>query len=300
MRIGIDLGGSKIEAVAFADNGERLWARRVATPRHDYHATVSAISGLVKALEHDLGQRGSIGIGTPGAVSPDSGLLKNCNSTVLNGKPFQRDLSESLNRPIAIANDADCFALSEAVDGAGSGAEVVFGVILGTGAGGGLVVNRRLLAGPNAIAGEWGHNPMPVPWPPGHLPRHCYCGRSDCVETWVSGPGLELSYFNLAGKRIPAAEIASAAAGANKLALAALDDYADKLARALALVINIIDPDVIVLGGGLSNIDALYTLVPRKWLDYVFSDVVRTELLPARFGDSSGVRGAAWLWPLGA
>lgn len=298
MRIGIDLGGTKIETVALADDGDLLWSRRIPTPRNDYRATLSAISGLIEALEFDVGQSGTIGIGTPGAISPDTGKMKNCNSTVLNGKSFKQDLSASLGRPIAMANDADCFALSEAVDGAGLESEVVFGVILGTGTGGGLVVNRRLLAGPNAIAGEWGHNPMPVPWDHGHMSRHCYCGRSDCVETWLSGPAFELSYFNRTGVRLKAAEIASAAASGDKAALAVLDDYADKLARALAMVINIVDPGVIVLGGGMSNIEALYSLVPAKWQAYVFSDAVNTMLLPAKYGDASGVRGAAWLWPL--
>lgn len=294
-RIGIDLGGTKIEGVVLTDDGRFQSRQRVATPAGDYQGTLDAVAGLVDALERQCGQRCAIGVGTPGAISPGSGLLRNANSLCLNDRPLDRDLGARLARSVRIANDADCFALSEATDGAGADASVVFGVIIGTGTGGGIVVNGSLLRGPNAIAGEWGHNPLP--WPgTDELPgAPCYCGRRGCIETWLSGPGLARD-FDSGGATSPAEIVAYAAQG-EAAADACLARYADRLARALASVINVLDPEVIVLGGGLSRIDRLYVDVPERLPRYVFSDIVRTRLVPPTHGDSSGVRGAAWLWP---
>lgn len=298
MRIGIDLGGSKIEAIALADDGCELLRERIVSPRGNYDVTLQTLAELIAQVERRVGEEGSIGIGTPGAISPATGLLKNSNSVWLNGKPLQRDLEALLGRPVHIANDADCFALSEAVDGAGAGAGSVFGVILGTGVGGGIVINGQLVRGPNAIAGEWGHNPLPWPnWDENPGPP-CYCGKHGCIETFLSGPGMSRDHYDLTRKRLPASELAAQCDGAHHLAEETLARYEDRLARALAGVINILDPEVIVLGGGVSNIRSLYQRVPKLWGQYVFSDVVNTHLLPARHGDSSGVRGAAWLWPL--
>ena len=293
MRLGIDLGGSKIEGLALGPGGEELIRRRVATPKGDYHATVRAVADLVAAIEAELGQPVSVGVGMPGAISPATGLVKNANSTWLIGRPLDRDLAAALDRPVRLANDADCFALSEATDGAGAGAETVFGAILGTGVGGGLVVGGRGLQGPNAIAGEWGHNPLPWPDDDERPGPACYCGRRGCIETFVSGPGLARDYG--AGADTKAETIVAAAPG-DEAAGAALERYEHRLAKALASVINVVDPEVIVLGGGMSNVDRLYRNVPRLWAGYVFSDTVATALRPARHGDSSGVRGAAWLW----
>jgi len=297
MRIGIDLGGSKIEAIALAEDGAVLERRRVQSPRGDYRATLDAIIALVDGLEAQLGEEGSVGVGIPGAISPASGLVKNANSTWLIGQPLQLDLSETLGRQVRFANDANCFAISEATDGAAAGAGIVFGVIIGTGTGGGIVVNGRLLTGVNAISGEWGHNPLP--WPlADELPGPgCYCGKRGCIETWLSGPGFERDYAAHAGRSLPSPEIVRLAGTGDHLAEAALSRYEDRLARALATVINLLDPEVIVLGGGMSNIERLYRNVPEIWGDYVFSDTVTTRLLPPLHGDSSGVRGAAWLWP---
>lgn len=296
MRIGVDLGGTKIEAIALDERGDECWRQRVPTPSGDYDATLAAIAALVRRLEDDLGRDGTVGVGTPGAISPATGLIKNANSVCLNGKPLRQDLERILGRPVRLANDADCLALSEARDGAGADASVVFGVILGTGTGGGIVVNGRLLAGSNAIAGEWGHNPLP--WPndeelPGPA---CYCGKRGCLETWLSGPGLERTYETRTGISLGVPGIEAAAERGDRTAREVLDQYLDRLARGLATVINLLDPGVIVLGGGLSNLDRLYTGVPERWGRYVFSDRVDTRLRPARHGDSSGVRGAAWLW----
>jgi len=297
MRIGIDLGGTKIEAIALGDDGGELFRRRVPTPSGDYEATLNAIAALVTSIEKELDAKGSIGIGTPGAISPRSGLIKNSNSVVLNGRPLDRDLVAKLGRPIRIENDANCFALSEAVDGAGRDASVVFGVILGTGVGGGIVIDKRVIAGRNRIAGEWGHNPLPwprveeLPGPP------CYCEKSGCIETFLSGPGLARDHRIRTGKDLSANEIASAADTGDKDAGAVMEAYEDRLARGLAHVVNIVDPDVIVLGGGLSNIERLCRNVPALIRRYVFSDDVATPILRAMHGDSSGVRGAAWLWP---
>ncbi|HIJ62858.1 MAG TPA: ROK family protein [Rhodospirillaceae bacterium] len=291
VRIGIDLGGTKTEALAIAADGGELWRRRVASPSGDYPATVALIVQLVAAAERDLGATATVGVGIPGTVSPATGLVKNANSTWLIGRPFHADLAAALGRPVRLANDADCFALSEASDGAAVGRPVVFGVILGTGVGGGLVINRQLLAGANAIAGEWGHNPLPWPSDDERPGPPCYCGRRGCIETFLSGPGLAADH----GGGLTAADIAQ---GTDKAAEAALARYDSRLARALAHVINIVDPHAIVLGGGLSQINRLYRNIPRLWGRWVFSDRVDTQLLAPKYGDSSGVRGAAWLWNL--
>ncbi len=293
---GIDLGGSKIELIALGEDGSERWRKRVPTPQGSYAGTLEAMAALVAEAEQVLGERGSVGIGTPGAISPASGLMKNSNSVCLNGRPLKQDIEALLDRPVRIANDANCFALSEATDGAAAGAAVVFGVILGTGCGGGVVVRGQVLTGPNAIAGEWGHNPLP--WPrAGELPGPaCYCGKHGCLETWLSGPGLSREVQRVDGLDLAPAELARQAAAGDAVCEAALARYEDRLARGLAQVINVLDPEVIVLGGGLSNLARLYANVPRRWGAYVFSDAVHTRLLPARYGDSSGVRGAAWLW----
>jgi len=297
VRIGIDLGGTKIEAVALDPAGSVLQRRRVATPLGDYRATIETIASLVDSIEGELGTQGSIGVGTPGSLSKRTGVLRNSNSTVLNGKSIGEDLIRRLGRPVRIANDADCFALSEARDGAAAGASPVFGVILGTGVGGGLVVGGALVEGRNAIAGEWGHNPLPwprlddLPGPP------CYCGKRGCIETFLCGPGLSRAFEQRTGRFCDAAEIAALAGRDDAAALATLSEYEERLARGLAHVVNIVDPEVIVLGGGLSNVERLYTHVPRFMRRYVFSDEVDTKIVPAKHGDSSGVRGAAWLWP---
>jgi fructokinase len=292
VRIGIDLGGTKIEAIAIMADGREALRRRVPTPRGDYAATVEAIAALVEHVERAAGQRGSVGVGIPGAISPATGLVKNANSTWLIGRPLADDLPRRLGRPVRFANDANCFALSEATDGAAAGCAVVFGVIVGTGVGGGLVVHGRGVTGANAIAGEWGHNPLPAPRPEDGAGRACYCGRRGCIETYLSGPALTADYD---GRTSPE-EIARRAEAGDASAEAALARYDDRMARALASVINIVDPDAIVLGGGLSNIDRLYSSVPLRWSRHVFSDRVATRLVRARHGDSSGVRGAAWLW----
>jgi fructokinase len=296
VRFGIDLGGTKIELIALDKAGRELLRRRTGTPRNDYQATVEAVASLLEDAERELGARGSVGLGTPGAVSRVSGRMKNCNSTWLNGRPLLEDLQRRLERPIRISNDANCFALSEATDGAAAGAEVVFGVILGTGCGAGVVVRGQVLTGPNAIAGEWGHNPLPWPRDDERPGPDCYCGRTGCLETWISGTGLSRDLRAAGGPELPAADVVPAAAAGDPDCEAALQRLEDRLARGLAQVINILDPDVIVLGGGLSKLARLYDAVPRLWGQYVFSDSVETQLVPPRFGDSSGVRGAAWLW----
>ncbi|MDA8094054.1 MAG: ROK family protein [Betaproteobacteria bacterium] len=296
MRIGVDLGGTEIEIIALDERGHELLRRRVATPGADYRGTLAAIAGLVRDAESSLGTPASIGIGTPGTLSRATGLLKNSNSAVLNGKPLRDDLEAMLGVPVRMANDANCFALSEAIDGAGALAHVVFGVILGTGVGGGIVVGGRALVGPNGIAGEWGHNPVPWPAPHEMLGPPCYCGKSGCIETYLSGPGMSLDHRNACGQTLPPAVIARQAAAGDAACEMTLQRYEDRLARALAQVVNVLDPDVIVLGGGLSNLDRWYETVPRLWGAYVFSDRVDTKLVRNRHGDSSGVRGAAWLW----
>jgi fructokinase len=297
LRIGVDLGGTKIEAAALDHDGRLIARRRIPAPRHVYAATLAAVTGLVDQLEHALGARGCVGIGTPGAISPFTGRLRNANSVWLNDRPLDVDLRQALGRPLRLANDADCFTLSEAIGGAAQGAGTVFGVIIGTGTGGGIVVDGRLLQGPNAIAGEWGHNPLP--WPrPDELPGPpCYCGKHGCIETFCSGPGLSADLKRVSGKALDGAAIVAAAAGGDADAEAALARHEGRLARALAAVINILDPEVIVLGGGLSNLQHLYRRLPVLIAQHVFADGLATRILPPRFGDSSGVRGAAMLWP---
>lgn len=322
VRIGIDLGGTKIEAIAIDRDGRSLFRERILAPRGDYRATLDAMVALVARVENLAGMAGTVGVGMPGTLSPATGLVKNANSTWLNGRPLGDDLPRMLGRPVRFANDANCFALSEAVDGAAAGASIVFGVILGTGVGGGVVIDGRVITGANAIAGEWGHNPLPAPregeWPG----PPCYCGRRGCIETFLSGPALAADFTTsnasdplmtqiapglqmaqttptqpgLQVAQISAADVARLADAGDVGASACLDRYADRMARSLASVINVLDPDVIVLGGGLSNIERLYTAVPALWGAYVFSDRVDTRLVRARHGDSSGVRGAAWLW----
>lgn len=297
MRIGIDLGGTKIEFMALSDAGKVLLRNRVATPVGDYGATIAAIRDGVADIEARTSETGSVGIGIPGTVSPATGLVKNANSTWLIGRPFDRDLEAALARPVRLANDANCFALSEATDGAAAGHEVVFGVILGTGVGGGLSIAGRPRRGPNAIAGEWGHNPLPWPEPAEMPGRPCYCGQQGCIETFLSGPALSRDYQVDGAPILSAEEIIQRAANGDARAEGILTLFENRLARALASVINILDPDAIVLGGGLSNIGRLYETVPAIWHRWVFSDRVDTPLLPPSHGDSSGVRGAAWLWP---
>jgi fructokinase len=295
VRIGIDLGGTKIEAIALDSRGQERFRQRVPTPRGDYAGTIDAVASLVAHAEAVVGTS-TVGIGMPGVVSPASGLVKNANSTWLNGRPLSEDLAARLQRPVRLANDANCFALSEAIDGAAAGKPVVFGVILGTGVGGGLVVGGQVVTGANAIAGEWGHNALPwpnseeLPGPP------CYCGRSGCIETFLSGPGLARDHEARTGTRLEPAAIISGASNGDRAAAETIAIYERRLARGLASIINVFDPDAIVLGGGLSNIGRLYDRIPRLWTEFVFSDAIVTRLVPAVHGDSSGVRGAAWLW----
>jgi fructokinase len=301
-RFGIDLGGTKIELIALDETGATRECRRVPTPQGNYEKTIISIADMIKAAETKIGPAcashpPSIGIGIPGNISPATGLIKNANSTCLIGKPLEQDLQQALGRPVRIANDADCFTLSEAVDGTGSEARIVFGIILGTGVGGGLAINKSIVRGPNAITGEWGHNSLPWPGEDEHPGPKCYCGHFGCIETFLSGPGLVLDANNNKGNYDDAFEVVKDAAEGNPIAHAALQHYTERLAKALASVINVIDPEVIVLGGGLSNIRSLYEDVPALWNDFVFSDSVATQLLPPKHGDSSGVRGAAWLWP---
>jgi len=298
IRFGIDLGGTKTEIIALNDAGRELLRRRVATPRDDYGATLDTVAALIRDAEAELGSSGSVGVGTPGSLSRATGLLRGSNSVCLNDKPIKADLETLLEREVRITNDANCFALSEAIDGAGQGAEIVFGAILGTGVGAGIVVRGRVLIGVNAIAGEWGHNPLPWPADDERPGPACFCGRSGCIETFLSGPGMERDHRDAAANSPSAQDIAARAAAGDARCEATLARYEDRLARALAHVINIVDPEVIVLGGGMSNIEPLYTAVPRLWGRWVFSDRVDTRLLRHQHGDSSGVRGAAWLWPV--
>jgi fructokinase len=307
MRIGVDLGGTKIEAIVIAPGGAELARRRVPAPRDDYSATIAAIADLVRSVEREAGAEGAphgprpVGMGIPGTVSPLTGLVKNANSTWLIGHPIDQDLAAALGRPVRVTNDANCFALSEACDGAARDAETVFGVILGTGVGGGLVARKRVLGGRNAVAGEWGHNPLP--WADaGERPGPaCYCGQHGCIETFLSGGALARTYRHQIGREpdppVDAPWVAEAATDGDPAARAALDKYVNRLARALAHIINVFDPDCIVLGGGVSNVDALYDAVPKLWARWVFGNEVTTPLVKNLHGDSSGVRGAAWLWP---
>ena len=296
MRIGVDLGGTKIEAIALDKAGEELVRHRTPTPRSDYDGIIGAIVGLVVQLESELGATATVGVGHPGSTSPATGLIKNSNSTVLLGRTLGHDLSNALSRQVRLANDADCFALSEAADGGGAGYSSVFGAILGTGVGGGVVIGGRLVMGPNAIGGEWGHNPLPPSSAEPAAPLECYCGRSGCIEKYLSGPGLAADHALATGHQVDPVEIIRAALAGDAEAAATMNRYYERLAAGLAVVINILDPEVVVLGGGLSNIDTLYEEVPRRWDPYVFSDRVDTRLVKNVHGDSSGVRGAAWLW----
>ncbi len=296
IQIGIDLGGTKIEIIALSPKGDVILRNRKPTPVGDYQATLNAIKSLVDDVEYTQGCTATIGIGAPGAISRVKGILKNANSTWLNGKPIVQDLERLLKRRLRIANDADCFALSESVDGNAVGFKVVFGIILGTGVGAGIVVNGKLLNGPNAIAGEWGHNPLPWLTTDEYPGPSCYCGRLGCIETFLSGPALSLMHRTRTGSKISAEAITVKALQGDQECDKSLEHYENRLARALAHVINILDPDVIVMGGGLSNCRRFYQNVPDIWRKFVFSDHVSTALVPAKHGDSSGVRGAAWLW----
>ena len=299
MRLGIDLGGTKIASVVLDDDGRAVWERRVATPRHDYDATLGAIAALVGDAERELGSACTVGVGMPGAISPATGVVKNANSTWLNGRPLRDDLERILARDVRCANDANCLAVSEAADGAAAGARVVFGVILGTGVGGGLVVDGASVVGANAIAGEWGHNPLPWPRDDERPGPRCYCGRSGCIETFLAGPALAADCVRRGSADTDSAAVVRRAAAGDAPAAASLAAWHDRLARALASVVNVVDPDVIVVGGGLSKIASLYAAVPRAWRAWIFSDEVATRLVRAAYGDASGVRGAAWLWPAG-
>lgn len=296
MRIGIDLGGTKIEGIALASSGEEIVRRRVNTPR-EYEGSLQAIVDLVQEIERAAGLVGMVGIGIPGMISPATGVVKNANSTWLNGRPLDRDLEERLGRPVRLMNDANCFALSEASDGAGAGARVVFGVILGTGVGAGIVTDQRCHAGVNQIAGEWGHNPLPWPSADEQAGPRCYCGKSGCIETYLSGPGLERDHLQVTGEQRSSRSIVQAALDGDALAVATMQRYYDRLGRGLASVINVLDPDVVVLGGGMSNIPHLPERAYAALVPYVFSDSVATRVVRNAHGDSSGVRGAAWLWP---
>ena len=297
IRIGIDLGGTKIEAIALEGDGTIRVRRRVPAPRGDYRATLTALRDLTQAVESEAGTTGPVGVGIPGTISPATGLIKNANSVWLIGHPLDRDLAEATGRSVRLANDANCFALSEASDGAGAGHGVVFGVILGTGCGSGIVVDGRIVSGPNSIAGEWGHNPLP--WPQaGELPGpKCYCGKFGCQETYMAGTGLERDFREQTGRDMKGADIVAAAEAGDMQAEAALQRYEHRLARGLAAILNVLDPDIVVLGGGMSNQSRLYRNVPKLWGAFVFSDTVVTPLVKNHHGDSSGVRGAAWLWP---
>jgi fructokinase len=298
MRIGVDLGGTKIEAIALDEHGAEIGRRRVATPTGRYDLTIAAIAALVEEIERLAGRRGTVGVGVPGAIAPGSNVIKNANSVCLNGRPLGDDLSARLARPVRLANDANCFALSEAVDGAGAGAHLVFAAIVGTGTGGGIAIDGSVWTGPNAIAGEWGHNPLPWPeadeWPG----PACYCGKTGCIETFLSGPGLSLAYEKASGARAGSPEIVRRRGEGDPVSSRVLEQYESRMARALAHVVNILDPDIIVLGGGMSLIDSVYDRVPVLWKPFVFSDRVVTRLVKAKHGDASGVRGAAWLWPV--
>ncbi len=296
LRIGIDLGGTKIEVLALDGLGREVFRKRIPTPQGDYAATLRTVATLVADAERDIGARATVGVGMPGTLSLVTGLVKNANSTCLIGQPLKPDLERVLGREVRLANDANCFALSEAVDGAGRGAAVVFGVILGTGVGGGIVVRGQVLEGGNAIAGEWGHNPLPLPQAADLPLPACYCGRAGCVETYLSGPGMARDHRARTGQELEPPRIAARAAEGDPDCEATLARYEERLARALGTVINVLDPDVIVLGGGISNLARLYEGVPRLWGRYVFSDHVATRLARNAHGDSSGVRGAAWLW----
>ena len=301
MRLGIDLGGTKTEIIALDEGGKEIHRKRIHTPSDGYPAIVSAMAGLVADAESALGRRGTVGIGIPGTISARTGLVKNANTTALNGHPLDQDLGRILRREVRCMNDANCLALSEAVDGAGAGQRIVFAAILGTGCGAGLAIDGRPWAGANLVAGEWGHNPLPWPTPEEHPGPSCWCGKTSCIEKWISGTGFANDYARATGAaksaRLKGARIVALARRGDAAAKNALERYANRLARALAHVVNLLDPDVIVLGGGMSNVDELYEWVPRQLPDYVFGGEADTPIVRSKHGDSSGVRGAAWLWP---
>ena len=296
VRIGIDLGGTKIAGIAMDDTDQVISKSRVSTPRDDYSATIEAIAGVVRDLETETGSEGTVGIGMPGSISPATGVVQNANSVWLNGRPFDADLTARLERPVRLANDANCFALSEAADGSGKGASCVFGVILGTGCGGGIVIDGKAVTGPRAIGGEWGHTPLPWPTAEEHPGPECWCGRNGCLETWISGPGLAADHARHTGQEVTAEDIAAQAAGGDETAQASLQRHADRLARGLAVVVDIVDPDIIVLGGGLSNLTHLYRDVAPQVASHVFADETDVSIVPPAHGAASGVRGAARLW----
>ncbi|MDR2218703.1 MAG: fructokinase [Yokenella regensburgei] len=301
MRIGIDLGGTKTEVIALSNAGVQLYRHRLPTPREDYHNTIETIATLVEMAETTVGERATVGVGIPGSLSPYTGVIKNANSTWLNGQPFDKDLSRRLNREVRLANDANCLAVSEAVDGAAAGAQTVFAVIIGTGCGAGVALGGRAHIGGNGTAGEWGHNPLP--WMDGDELRYraevpCYCGKQGCIETFISGTGFAMDYQRLSGQPLAGSEIMRLVEAKDLLAEQAMSRYEQRLAKSLAHVVNILDPDVIVLGGGMSNVDRLYQTVPELVKNWVFGGECETPIRKAMHGDSSGVRGAAWLWPL--
>ncbi|MDP6388901.1 MAG: ROK family protein [Alphaproteobacteria bacterium] len=297
MRIGVDVGGTKIEAAALGDDGEIAIRRRIATPSGDYDAACDAIVELIRDIEGELDRQCPLGFGIPGTISPATGRVKNAYNSPFQGQFFDRDLEQRLGRKVRMMNDANCFALSESVDGNAVGAASVFGVILGTGCGGGLTIGGQVIAGANAIAGEWGHNPLPWPRDDERPGLECTCGKQGCIETFISGSGLSRQHEAATGETLAAHEIAECAAAGDAAAEASLGRYEDRLARALATVINLFDPEIVVFGGGMSNVERLYDNVPAMWSQWVFSDRVETRLTPPKYGDSSGVRGAAWLWP---
>jgi len=297
MRIGIDLGGTKIEALAIDNKGGELVRHRIDTPRDDYAATIMAIAGLVRRIEKETGSIGTVGAGIPGSISSVTGLVKNSNSVWLNGRPLHRDLTAALDREVRVANDANCLAVSEATDGAAAGKHVVFGVILGTGCGGGVAIDSHFHAGPNGVGGEWGHNPLPWARPEETPGPACYCGKRGCMEMWVSGTGVALDYKNVTGRERTARDIIADFEAGDAAAAAAVERFEDRLARGLANVINVLDPDVLVFGGGMSKTLHLYDELPKRLPQYVFGREAATPILQAKYGDSSGVRGAAWLWP---
>lgn len=296
IRIGIDLGGTKIEGIALSEIGDQLYRTRVATPQGDYKAILQVVADLVAKIENRVAKKGSVGICTPGTLSPETNLMRNSNSVCMNGKPVLDDLQNLLARDVRMANDANCFVLSEATDGAGKDAEVVFGVIVGTGTGAGIVVNKKVVVGPNSIAGEWGHNPLPWPLDMELPGLECYCGKNGCIETWLSGPGIVRDHELHNDAFIDAETLSQKAKFGDEEAVETFERYENRMARSLAHIINVLDPDIIVLGGGVGNVKRLYENVPTIWGKYVFSDVVNTKLLAPVHGDSSGVRGAAWLW----
>lgn len=296
MRIGIDLGGTKTEIVALGDGGRELYRKRTDTPAASYDAIVATLARLVHEAESALGQRGTVGVGIPGAISARTGFVKNANTVALNGRPLDRDLGRAIGREVRCQNDANCLALSEAVDGAGAGRRVVFAAILGTGCGAGIALDGRPWAGANLVAGEWGHNPLPWPTPEEFPGPACWCGKTSCIEKWISGTGFADDYARVAGVRLKGEQIVARARQGDAAARAALDRYANRLARALAHVVNLLDPDVIVLGGGMSNVDELYEMVPPQLARHVFGGEADTPVVRNKHGDSSGVRGAAWLW----